>query len=104
MENLITSQDYINDDIVAEKIAARDFEVFVSPAFEVGGMEYRAVLDGHHSLAAAIACGVDPVIVELTATEDDRIALIEDANSDAFLDAIWDGNDFRFAASGECVW
>ena len=34
----ISSQHYIDDDIVAEKLAARDFEVQVSPVFEAGGV------------------------------------------------------------------
>lgn len=35
IETLITSQDYLNEEIVAEKISAGDFGVGVSPAFDL---------------------------------------------------------------------
>lgn len=104
MENLITSQHYIDDEIVAAKIAAGDFEVKVSPEFEIGGETFRIVMDGHHSLAAAIEAGVEPVVIEQDATENDRIALLDAGDVEAFLEACWHDGDYRFAVSGEYVW
>lgn len=101
---LITSQHHINDEIVANKIAAGDFEVQVSPEFEVDGKMYRVVMDGHHSLAAAIEAGVEPTIVEQTATDNDKIALLTDCQIEAFLAACWMDGDYQFATSGKAVW
>jgi len=102
LNQIITSQDFIDDEIVAAKIADSDFEVFVSPAFEFDGSTFRVLLDGHHSLAAAIAAGVEPTISERDAAEDDRVALIE--NADDFLAACWMDGEYRFAATGRAVW
>ncbi|WNZ59868.1 hypothetical protein QEG98_28100 [Myxococcus sp. MxC21-1] len=48
----ISSQEYRNAAIVAEKRAARDFEVLFVEV-EVDGEEFRVVVDGHHSHEAA---------------------------------------------------
>jgi hypothetical protein len=102
--NLITSQHYVNKDIVAEKIAAEDFEVAVSPEFEIGGQTFRLVLDGHHSLAAAIEAGVEPEIVELTAREHDAIGWLENGDVETFLDATHMDGEYIYAVSGAVVW
>lgn len=102
MATMITSQHYLDDAIVAAKIDAQDFEVAVSPAFEVDGVEYVVVLDGHHSLAAAIAAGVAPVIVERGESEDDRVALIGDA--DDFLAACWMDGEYIDASTRRAIW
>lgn len=100
----ISSQRYTNEEIVAEKIAAEDFEVFVSPAFEIEGETVRVVLDGHHSFAAAKEAGVSPVFVEYTATEHDAIGLIEAGEFESFLEAAHMGDDYYDVETGECVW
>nr|WP_010400665.1 hypothetical protein [Paracoccus sp. TRP] len=104
MENFITSQHYINNEIVAEKIAAGDFEVQVSPEFEIGGETFRVVMDGHHSLAAAIEAGVEPTIIEQDATENDRVALLDAGDVEAFLAACWMDGEYQYAISGKAVW
>lgn len=104
MENFITSQHYINDEIVAEKIAAGDFEVQVSPKFEIGGETFQVIMDGHHSLAAALEAGVEPIIIEQDATENDCIALLDDNNVEAFLEACWMDGEYQYAISGKAVW
>lgn len=89
-ELLISSQRYIDWDVVAEKIAAADYVVNVTPEFEIEGVgAVRAIIDGHHSYAAAIEAGVSPVFVELTATENDRIALINSGDIDGYLEAAY---------------
>lgn len=104
LDNIITSQDYINDKIVAEKIEAEDFEILVSPEFEFEGATYRILLDGHHSLAAAIEAGKEPVVVEADSTDHDAVGLLKDGAVEDFMDAAWMGSDYRFAVSGEFVW
>lgn len=104
LSNIITSQDYINDEVVAEKIAAEDFEIQVSPEFEVGGETFRVLLDGHHSLAAAIEAGVEPIIIEQDAMDNDRISLLEAGDVDAFLQACWMDGEYTYVVSGKSVW
>lgn len=95
----ISSQRHIDDAIVAEKIDSEDFEVMVSPAFEVNGNQYRVVLDGHHSLAAAKQVGAEPVFFEATATDHDAVALLIGAperggSPEAFLEAVYNECDY----------
>ena len=73
----ISAQRYIDDEIVAAKLAAEDFTVYVSPAFDLEGLgSVRVITDGHHSLAAARLAGVDPEWVEQDARDNDTIALL----------------------------
>ena len=70
---LLTNQTYLNDDIVRQKMVTRDFVVHVTPEFaDVGtGKKYRVVIDGHHSLAAALRLGVQPQYTEGVPAESD---------------------------------
>ncbi|WP_173931411.1 hypothetical protein [Chelativorans sp. Marseille-P2723] len=104
LNTLITSQHYIDEEIVAQKMAANDFEVQVSPAFEIGGEMFRVLMDGHHSLAAALNAGVDPIIVEQTASDNDRVALLQNGDIETFLEACWMDGEYRYAVSGKAVW
>lgn len=104
LNQIITSQDFIDADVVAAKIASRDFEIQVSPAFEINGETFRVLMDGHHSLAAAIEVGVDPIIIEQGATDSDRVAMLADGNIDGFLDACWMDGEYHYAVSGKAVW
>lgn len=71
----ISAQEYRDEAIIQQKLEAQDFEVYVTPVFEVEGKEYRVVVDGHHSLEAAKLAGVDPVFVEMGG-EHDAVDLI----------------------------
>jgi acetyl esterase/lipase len=104
MTKIITSQDYIDAEIVASKLAARDFAVFVSPAFEIEGERMCVLLDGHHSLAAALDAGVAPEITEYTAMDHDAVALIERGEIETFLEVVHMGADYRDAITGQDVW
>lgn len=104
LNQIITSQDFIDADIVAAKIEAGDFEVQVSPAFEVDGQIFRVLLDGHHSLAAAIEAGVEPDFIEQTASDNDRISLLNRGDIEGFLEVCWMDRAYHFAASGKAVW
>ena len=61
---IITHQKFIDDAIVLEKIKARDFVVTLTPEFLDDGKKYRMVIDGHHSLAAALASAIMPIFIE----------------------------------------
>lgn len=99
----ISSQRYIDDAIVLEKIASEDFDALVSPIFEISGNQYRVVLDGHHSIAAAKQAGVQPVYVEATATDHDAVAMLSANNSgnpEAFLEAVYIECDYYNVDTG----
>lgn len=101
---IISSQRYLDEDIVAEKIAAQDFVVHVSPAFEVDGDIYQVVLDGHHSLAAALESGVSPVYHEMGRQEHDAVGLIAKGEVDDFLAVTRIDSDYYSVETGVDVW
>jgi len=100
-ETIISSQRYTDDATVEAKRAARDYVVTIGKPIEVDGETYRVVIDGHHSMAAAIADGVDPVYVVASAIDCDREA-IDDV--DDYLDAHYIDDDWYDVATGVCVW
>lgn len=104
MAHLITSQNHIDQDIVAAKVAAGDFEVQVSPEFVYEGETYQVILDGHHSYAAALEAGVTPDFVVQSKRDNDRVALLERGDVLGFLEACWHDGDYRYAADGSLVW
>jgi hypothetical protein len=60
MQTIISSQRYLDSDTVDEKRDAEDYTVSLLAVGEIDGVEYSVVVDGHHSLAAAIEDGVTP--------------------------------------------
>lgn len=104
MATIISSQRHIDDEIVAEKQACKDYTVVISPEFELCGRVYQVVLDGHHSLAAARADGCDPVFVEATEQDSDNVALLHAGNVNDFLAATWMGDNYYDVTSGVDVW
>jgi hypothetical protein len=101
---IITSQDHLDDAIVAEKRAAKDYECLVSPEFDIDGETYQVLLDGHHSLAAAIADGVEPELIVATAQQHDAVTMLLEGRVEEFLQAVHHGHDYRDARSGKYVW
>lgn len=99
---IISSQRYLDDVTVQEKRAARDYVVTLSPEFEINGVVMQAVIDGHHSLAAARADGVAPEIMVITVQEDDRIALL-DGSIDDYLEACYMDSDWYDVKTGKAV-
>jgi len=67
----------------------------------VDGVEYQIVIDGHHSLVAAIADGVEPIYRTATSTECDREG-IEDAQE--YLLAHWVDSNYYDVQTGIDVW
>ncbi|WP_372374198.1 hypothetical protein ACDI10_09785 [Vreelandella venusta] len=100
----ISSQRYIDEDIVEAKQGAADYEVFVSPSFEVDGLVLRVVLDGHHSLAAALENDEEPVFTEYDSTEHDAICLLEAGDVEGFLQVTHMGDDYYNIETGKDVW
>lgn len=96
---LISSQRYLDDDIVQTKRETRDYVVTVSPEFEIDGVVMQAMIDGHHSLAAAKADGVEPEFVVATTLQDDRIGLIERSVKD-YLEVCYIDTDWYDIATG----
>ncbi len=97
--NLISSQRFLDDEIVEAKRAAEDYTVAVAQVV-VDGVEYQVVVDGHHSMAAAKA---DGVAVDFEACHPESQA---HANRDplGFLEQNHAGDDYYFVATGHLVW
>lgn len=103
MATLISSQRFIDDEILTQKIADQDFEVQLSPVFEIDGEEYQVVMDGHHSYHAAIEAGVEPTYYEQTVSENDRVALM-DQDINLFLEACYHEDDWYNIETGVTIW
>lgn len=97
---LISSQRYLDDDIVASKRLAADYTVRLSPAFAVAGIEVQVIVDGHHAFAAALADGASPEFVTVDARADDRVALLA-VSVDDFLEACFVDADWYDVATGK---
>jgi len=97
---IITSQEYIDQDIVDAKIAAEDYEVFITEPFELDGVEFAVLVDGNHSLKAAIQAGVEPTI---TVIDMQRYELAGVTAEEA-LERCWMDGEYRDAFTGEMVW
>lgn len=104
MTTLISSQSFIDENIVADKIANEDFEVQISPAFEIDGVEYAVIQDGHHSYRAAIEAGVEPEFIIQTASDNDRIALLADGDIETFLEASYVDCSYYDVSTGAEIW
>jgi hypothetical protein len=103
-DNLISSQEYLNDALVVDKLTQGDnFQVSVSPPFELNGRTVRVVLDGHHRLAAAKQAGRNPEFREMNATENDAVGLLNEGAIEDFLRAVHKGDDYKFVNSGKSV-
>lgn len=97
--NLISSQRFIDENIVAEKQAAEDYTVQYA-VVTVEGIEYMVVVDGHHSLEAAKRDGVAP---DLEECESETFSFAE-RNPDDFLIQHHHGDDYYYCATGKLVW
>lgn len=97
---LMSTQRHIDDAIVEAKRAAKDYAVqFV--ALEIDGVEYRYVIDGNHSLAAAVADGVEPEFVDVT---DQYAGEIAHLGALRWLESHHGGDDAYDPLTGICIW
>lgn len=99
---LISSQRYLNRALVARK--AVSFKVFVvrTVDVEMRGRLYRVLLDGHHALAAARACGVEPVWRRHEKTERMMKRMGSAAFAKTMINNLTDA-DWYFVDTGEVV-
>ncbi len=105
MTKVISSQRYIDNNIVAAKMAEHDYIVSLSPVITVEGQDYQVVMDGHHSLRAAMLAGATPVYKEFTVQDADTINLIcGDGVEGAFLMATHMGDDYYDPFTGITIW
>lgn len=100
---IISSQKFIDDEIVADKIDSEDYTIYVSPEFTIDGETYCVLMDGHHSLAAAKQAGVTPEIVEYDARDADTIGLL-DIDIHTFLESSYIDSDWYDIETGVTVW
>ena len=97
--NLISSQRYLDEEIVADKQAEQDYTVQYA-VVTVEGVEYMVVVDGHHSLEAAKRDGAEPDLEECE-SETFRFA---ERNPESFLEQHHHGDDYYYCATGRTVW
>jgi len=100
----ISAQKFRDEATVEAKRAAGDYEVFVSPVFEIEGEQFRVIMDGHHSMEAAILDGVEPDFIEQSARDNDTVALIAAGDIDDFLAAHRNDCDYYDIATGHDIW
>ena len=97
----ISSQRYINDEIVQAKRNKSDYTVTVATITDSDGNEYELVIDGHHALAAAREDGVDPIYVE---SDYNYQSEVECCGFDDFLIAKWIDSNYYDIETGIDVW
>jgi len=97
--NLISSQRYLDEEVVAAKQADQDYTVQYA-VVTVEGEEYLVVVDGHHSLEAAKRDGAELDLEECEA-ETFRFAA---RNPGGFLEQHHHGEDYYRCATGGLVW
>jgi len=98
--NLISSQRFLDETTVTEKQDTEDYVVKYALVV-VEGEEYRVVVDGHHSLAAAIRDGVSPELEQCG----QEIWNEAQRNPEAFLLQYHYGDDYYYCARPEVlVW
>lgn len=95
---LITAQTYLDAAKVRAKIEAGDFRVQLSPQFVLpGGQRVYAIMDGHHSLFAAISANEQPEFEFWGPEQRDYIAKIA-TDVAAFL------TDYMVACGGDVLY
>ena len=104
---IISSQDYLDPDIVAVKCAEKDFHVLLTPEFEYEGRNFRVVLDGHHSLAAAKISHQKPVFTTANPNNIEGFELVNEGDRGVaeFLRIHYNGADWwNIATGGPATW
>lgn len=95
----ISSQRYLDEEIIQAKRDAGDYTVMVSPWFEVCGEIVRVLIDGHHRYAAAVADCVDPIFVTV-GPENDQVRMLLDGDVDGFLEQQYNDSDWYDISTG----
>jgi hypothetical protein len=97
---LISSQRYLDEETVEQKIRDNDFTVYITPEFELEDEKVCAIIDGHHSLEAAKRAGVEPTYVEMDKHDDERIGYILSGDIDEYLQAAFAGDRWYDVENG----
>ena len=101
---IISSQRYLDQDTVNDNIDRQDYEVTLSPEFELDGNTYQVVLDGHHAYHAALAAGAEPLFVIADSSDNDTICLLNEGMVDEFLAANHMDSDWYDIRTGRDIW
>lgn len=99
---IISSQRYLDDDIVNKKLKDKNFNVTLSKPFEYEGKKVHILTDGHHAYEAAKLAKVKPKYKISTDTEDDRNILLKSKNKkalDNFLESHYIDSPFYDVAT-----
>ena len=82
-------QSYIDEHIVAEKIEAEDYNIYVA-YMDDDDESVPVLVDGHHRLRAALAQGVEPIIhitdCDITNNLEEYVIMFKDLNNPEKLD------------------
>jgi len=105
MTQIISSQRYLEDEIIKEKIESEDFEVLVSPKFDIDGETYQVIIDGHHSYHAAIKTGNTPIYTVASCQDSDNVAILEyDNDPERFLETAYIDSDYYDIETDIDIW
>jgi len=103
MKDLISSQRHTNQEIVDQKIASKDFDVFYVNFSD--DYDFSIVVDGHHSLEAARQAGVEPNFIDATDMDGfEKINLTFEClnyDLDALLETLWMGDEWYDVKTGK---
>ena len=104
---IISSQEYLDQDIVAAKRREKDFDVLLSPEFDYEGRTFQVVLDGHHSLEAARQSRKKPRFFTAKSNEIEGFNLTDQGDDGVaeFLQLHYNGADWRnIATNAPATW
>lgn len=99
---VITSQSYINEDIVKEKkamlegIESIELVVWTTGIQDFNGEDVFILADGHHTYTAAVELGIDVNFVEEEHPEG--------VTGEALLDIAWMDSDYCYLGTTCTVW
>lgn len=96
---IMSSQQYINNGIVAGKIENKDFDVTLAQ-LTFNNVVFAVVVDGHHSLVAANETGVEPVFIDSDYNYQNDLEYL---GLDGFLEAHYNDSDWCDINTGHGV-
>lgn len=96
--NLISSQRFLREDIVAHKLATQNFTVVVHEV-EVDDEIYQVVVDGHHGLHAALRAGAELTFVRARDTGD--YDFHGKGTGETLLQNLRNDSDWYYVATGQ---
>lgn len=99
---VITSQSYINDDVVESKKemlageASVELIVWTTGIQDNNGEDLCILSDGHHTYEAAMELGINVIFTEAEHPEG--------LTGEALLDAAWMDSDYHYLGTETSVW